>query len=197
MSYALVALAGVIALLFVAWTLGFRAGDSSARDEALRRELAVPGPATDPTASPPSARQSDAPRQPPRQPDAAGGGRSATSGAAAALGPTGALSADPRQGQTNYLRLATLPQDDAVNALAFLHERGFAAFAVIDPRTRGGNNPPRYALYSAAGFPSDGFRASEAERARVRSEALRLGQAWRASGGVSNFADSVWERFDR
>jgi len=196
-SYALVALAGAIALVLVAWTLGFRSGESSARDEALRRELAVQGPASDPTASQPAARQSDAPRQPLRQPDAAGGTRPATGAAAAALGPTGALPADPRQAQTNYLRLATLPQDDAVNALVFLHERGFAAFAVIDPRTRGGNNPPRYALYAAAGFPSDGFRASEAERARVRSEALRLGQSWRAAGGVSNFADSVWERFDR
>ncbi len=179
-----------------AWTIGFRSGESSARDEALRRELAIQGPATDPSLTPPTQRQADTPRQQPRQPEPPQGLRPATGGAAAALAPTGAIS-DPRQPQTNYLRLATLPQDDAVNAIAFLNDRGFQAFAVIDPRTRSGNNPPRYALYAAAGFPSDGFRASEAARAQVRSEALRLGQAWRAAGGASNFADAGWERSDR
>lgn len=197
MSYALVALAAAIALMVGAWTLGFRSGESSAREEVLRRELAVQGPPTDPTMSTPSPRQSDDGRQQPRQPDMATGQRPAAGGAVYVLGPSGTLPADPRQPQTNYLRLATLPQDDAVNALRFLNEQGFAAFAVIDPRSRAGKNPPRYALYAAAGFPSEGFRASEAERARVRSEALRLGQSWRAAGGVSNFADSVWERYDR
>ncbi len=197
MSYALVALATVIAFVLGAWTLGFRSGESSARDEALRRELATQGPATDPTLTPPAPRQADSSRQQTRQPEPTTGRRQPAGGAAIALGPSGALSADPRQPQTNYLRLATLPQDDAVNAIAFLNDRDFQAFAVIDPRTRSGNNPPRYAVYAAAGFPSDGFRASEAERARVRSEALRLGQVWRAAGGASNFADAGWERSDR
>ncbi|MCW5775713.1 MAG: hypothetical protein KIS87_04625 [Phycisphaeraceae bacterium] len=196
-SYALVALAAVLGLIIGAWTIGFRSGESSARDEALRRELAIQGPATDPTLSPTTQRQTDTPRQQPRQSDTPTTQRQTPGGAAAVLGPTGVSSSDPRQPQTNYLRLATLPQDDAVSAIAFLNDRGFQAFAVIDPRTRSGNNPPRYALYAAAGFPSDGFRASEAERARLRSEALRLGQAWRAAGGVSNFADAGWERADR
>lgn len=111
----------------------------------------------------------------------------------------GLRAGDPRIPGTNYLELATLPRDQAEDALNFLAGRGVRAIGVpVDSRGQAGNNPSRYTLISLGlAVPSGQYSSTTAERRDHERLVAAIGADWmRDRRGGSNFSQTLWRRYD-
>lgn len=108
---------------------------------------------------------------------------------------------DPRREGVNYLELVTLPRDQAIASVRYLSENGQEAIAVpvseLDPGRRRSNTSDSFRVIALGlAVPGDRFRSSTDARKRFEDRLRRLGKAWADEGGVSDFSDPLWRRFD-
>jgi hypothetical protein len=111
----------------------------------------------------------------------------------------GTRSVDPRSPGVNYLELATLPADQALDALEFLGSKGVRAVGVpVDSGGRNANNPDRYRLVSLGlAVPSGQFRTTQSERRDHERLVATIGAEWkRERRGGSDFSQTLWSRHD-
>jgi hypothetical protein len=128
-----------------------------------------------------------------------GGQQAAPAGTAWVLTPGGVRSADPRTPNSNYLALATLPPEQAQDALDFLAAKGLRAIAVpVDSGTRTANNPARYTLISLGlAVPSGQFSSTLQQRREHEALVRTLGTEWRRERrGGSDFSQTQWIRYN-
>ncbi len=200
-----------LVLIVGAWAAGYQLGQreatkqlaASVRDESI----VVPPRAVGESEAPPG-EQGEAPAG-----SAGGSGVGARTERAAETPPTrspplpanwvlladGLRAGDPRVPGTNYLELATLPREQAEDALNFLAARGVRAIGVpVDSRGRAGNNPSRYTLISLGlAVPSGQYSSTTAERRDHERLVASIGADWmRDRRGGSNFSQTLWRRYD-
>lgn len=116
------------------------------------------------------------------------------------LTATGVSSVDPRIVGSNYLELATLPEEQARQAVRYLASVGMEAIAVpasgVDRRAGGPNTSDRHRVIALGlAVPGDRYSSSAAERERFERRIARIGKAWAEQGGASDFSDPLWRRF--
>lgn len=212
------AVAVALALIVGAWAAGYRVGFGAGKAEMTRLVSDEPvvtpprslgtnqgtpggsqpqannpagsnpsgsGPGTAPQTKPPTQTPPNASTQPP------------PSGAWVLLAD-GLKAADPRIPDTNYLELATLPPDQAQDALAFLGSKGVRAVGVpVDSGGRDANNPTRYTLYSLGlAVPSGQYRTTTTERREHQQLVASIGSQWmRERQGGSDFSQTLWRKY--
>jgi len=113
---------------------------------------------------------------------------------------SGRLGPDPRRDGVNYLELVTLPREKAIEAVRYLSVGGEEAIAVpasgLDPAGRGSNTSDSFRVIALGlAVPGDNYRSSADARRRFENRLGRLGKAWAAEGGASDFSDPLWRRF--
>ncbi len=115
----------------------------------------------------------------------------------------GYTEADPRVSGNNYLQLATLPTEQAADAVLFMNENGISIIGVpvVDSSVRAGNNPSRYTLYSIGLAVPGGsqFGAMESQRNEHKRAIANLGERWqRERRGGSDFGESKtqWVKYN-
>lgn len=179
----------VVALTFF-YAVGYRLGAAAERDrwrdEAARdaREALVDDPLVRGSENP--GQSSPVPRPVP--------GRSG-----AVITKDGVVADDPRIKGNNYLELATLPREQAEQAVRYLAQQDLDAIAVpadgVDRGGRGRNtSDPHRVVAIELAVPSERFSALRRERERLESRVRQVGKAWAASGGASDFSDPLWRR---
>lgn len=100
----------------------------------------------------------------------------------------------------NYLELCTLTYRDAVQAVEFLGANGLKAGMApaqkgVDPAKAAANNLP-HVIFLADGVPSDRFRATEGERARLSARVEQVGRKFQKDlRGASDFSRPMWRLF--
>jgi hypothetical protein len=202
-------IAVALVLIVGAWAAGYKLGQREATQQlaaSVRYESVVVPPravgssteqAPDRTVEANPQRPTAEPtRQAPAQQPAA---RPSPLPANWALLADGLRAADPRVPGTNYLELATLPADQAADALNFLAGRGVRAIGVpVDSGARAGNNPSRYTLYSLGlAVPSGQYSSTTSERRDHERLVASIGADWmRDRRGGSNFSQTLWRRYD-
>ena len=201
-------IAVALALVVVAWVAGYRIGFGAGkaeltplvRDEAIVSPPREAGPGRAPAdreISPATPTQSPrASAQPPNQPQT---DRPGALPANWVLHAEGVRAADPRVPGSNYLELATLPTDQASDAIAYLASRGVRAIG--EPVDSGGgsaNNPARYTLYSLGlAVPSGQYSSTGPERRDHERLIASIGADWmRDRRGGSNFSQTLWRKYD-
>lgn len=107
---------------------------------------------------------------------------------------------DPRRAGVNYLELVSLPREKAIEAVRYLSENGEEAIAVpldeLDPGRRRSNTSDAFRVIAIGlAVPGDQYSASADARRRFEQRLARLGKAWTAEGGASDFSDPLWRRF--
>ena len=191
-----IALALILSLCVVVWVVSWKMS-AAAKDREWQDsvgggdKLVQPGlaaGASQPTVREPVANQQSVVEQPTEQPVPP----PSTPPPSAEQAP-----GDPRQPGVNYLALATLPRNDARQAVAFLAEHGVEAIAVpVDPSSSGANNGGRYRVYSLLGIASKDYSRKRAERERHEAEIRRLGRLWQDQyHGSSDFSRTQWEKY--
>lgn len=210
------AVAVALACIVVAWVAGYRIGHGAGKAEmtALLPDDPVVNPprqinpgGTGNQAGTPSGGQSGTPAGAQTRPTNPSGNQTApqqTQPPAVlpqnwALLADGLRAADPRVPGTNYLELATLPEEQALDALAFLASRGVRAIgSPVDSGGRSGNNPSRYTLYSLGlAVPSGQYSSTASERRDHERLVASIGADWmRDRRGGSNFSQTLWRRYD-
>ncbi len=206
------AVAVTMLLLVAAWTaghyVGVRAGKAEA-DRIVGSEPVVP-PLANRTEPQPQSQRTPNPAQsaPPNpgqarpQPGAAPGRTPSAApdpGSPWVLTAGGQRAADPRTPGSNYLALATLPEDQALDAMDFLAGKGLRAVAVpVDSGPRGANNPARYTLISLGlAVPSGQFSSSTQQRNEHKRLVATLGAEWRRERrGGSDFSQTQWSLYN-
>ena len=110
---------------------------------------------------------------------------------------------DPRVSGHNYLQLATLPAEQAADAVIYMNQHGLPIIGVpvVDSGVRAGNNPSRYTLYSIGLAVPGGaeFRAMSSERNEHVRAIAQLGAQWqRERRGGSDFGESKtqWVKYN-
>lgn len=199
-------IAVALALIVVAWVAGYRIGHDAGKAEMSAllpddpvvnppRQLGNSGNATQPNAGTPVADPGPKTEQEPvTQPI-----RPAPLPANWAMLADGLRTADPRVPGNNYLELATLPAEQASDALAYLASRGVRAIgSPVDSGARGDNNPSRYTLYSLGlAVPSGQYSTTATERRDHQALVASIGADWmRDRRGGSNFSQTLWRRYD-
>jgi len=116
------------------------------------------------------------------------------------LTATGPAGNDPRIEGNNYLELATLPRDQAEQAVRYLAGRGIEAIAVprggVDRRRNRSNTTGPYRVVAIdLAVPSDRYSALRREREGLERRVKRAGKAWAEAGGASDFSDPLWRRY--
>jgi hypothetical protein len=205
-------LAVALALLLVvaAWAAGHHFGrkaglaqfEQIVGDEPVAPPVRNPaetpaGPGT--TTLPATADQPPAQSRPTQQPPPTVADRPPPSGGPWVLIAGGTRAADPRNPGSNYLELATLPADQAADAIAFLGVKGVRAIAVpVDSGSGAANNPSRYTLVSLGlAVPSGQFRSMGDERRAHERQVAGIGAEWsRERRGGSDFSQTLWRRYD-
>lgn len=198
----LLAVAGVVGLMFIIWSLAWRRGYTYADAKAVR-ELGNPA-VQDPLKQPAIRVNPDLlgrdqgraeaakPASKPAPAPSAGGS------AGAGTQPTPpAPGTDPRQAGVNYLTLASqLDKETATAAAAFLTQNGCPAFAIaVDRSGRAVKNGSQFAVYAARGFAGDEFRAKKAEREALEEQVRRLGKVWQKEHrGGTDFSQTFWQK---
>ncbi len=121
----------------------------------------------------------------------------------AVMSAQGYLELDPRVSGNNYLQLATLPAEQAADAVLYMNDHGISIIGVpvVDSGVRAGNNPSRYTLYSLGLAVPGGaqFRAMESQRNEHKRMIARLGGQWqRERRGGSDFGESKtqWVKYN-
>ncbi len=145
---------------------------------------------TRPTGTPPAG----GPGRPP-----AAGSIPAPAGSPWVLALDGIRAVDPRTPGSNYLALATLPPDQALDAITFLDGKGLRAIGVpVDSAGRSANNPTRYTLISLGlEVPSGEYSSSAAKRTAHETLVRTLGGEWRRTHrGGSDFSQTQWIRYN-
>ncbi|MBL4592175.1 MAG: hypothetical protein JKY96_09485, partial [Phycisphaerales bacterium] len=202
-SMVYLAVAVVLGLGVLIWTVGYRSGVSAgkAQMESLVKADPVvrpvdpntnnggaaaqpaPNSATPPLDSPLGT--DPLPIQPGINPDAPG---------MAIMTASGFIDGDPRETATNYLELATLTKDEADSAIGYMNSHGVPVIGIprLDSRRSDANNPSRYTLYSlGVAAPGDQFRTMTRERDEHQWLIASLGKQWqREFRGGSDFAVS-------
>lgn len=182
-GYLFIAGAGVLAAMFLAYSIGFQSGKKR-QDRLEAHRLAVQtarrtdSPTRDPLLEPvvkvnpylaPTTKHADAD---PASTPALRAGRGATSG-------------DPRVPGLNYFVVAYYPEGLAGRAAAFLRAHGVDA-AVVSADT----SPGKFYVISLTGFPAS--QVGSPAYAEHRSALMRLGRLWkRENGGPDDFS-SIW-----
>lgn len=206
------AIAIALVLIVGAWAAGYQIGQREATEQlaaSVRDESVVVPPrsmgdpqgsestpnsnSTQPTTSPVVS------SEPQTQPKQAAPVRQAPLPANWVLLADGLRAGDPRIPGTNYLELATLPREQAEDALNFLAGRGVRAIGVpVDSRGRDGNNPSRYTLISLGlAVPSGQYSSTTSERRDHERLVASIGADWmRDRRGGSNFSQTLWRRYD-
>lgn len=103
----------------------------------------------------------------------------------------GYLADDPRATGNNYLALAMLPEDQAIDAVMFLASNGVRSIGVpIDRRGW-------YQIISIeVAVPSGQYRAMQEQRVTHQRRVAEIGDRWvRERKGGSDFSQTNWERF--
>jgi hypothetical protein len=171
---------------------------------------ANPSPRPDANASPSRAGSS---AQPPRAqpPRTAGPALPGTIPEGGIITSKGVLLGDPREAELNYLSLASLGEEDAIAAVAFLSANGVESIAVptgqtverrrdgVDRDAQGGNNqgPVRvYQLFALPGITREEFSQKRTARTNLEAAVARVGATWqRDHRGASNFARTQWVKY--
>ncbi|MCC5821958.1 MAG: hypothetical protein LAT64_01570 [Phycisphaerales bacterium] len=204
MTRVYMAVAVVLLLVVAAWATGYRLGYGAGKEEMGRVVGSEP-------VVPPTRTAGDSPSDPARS-QATASDRT-TQGATTqprtqpprtptgnwVLLPDGQRGVDPRTPGSNYLELATLPADQAQDALAFLASRGTRAIGVPVDSARGdANNPARYTLFSMGlAVPSGQFSSTTDERREHQRRMAAIGADWRRERrGGSDFSQTLWRRYD-
>ena len=201
MTRVYMAVAVVLILVVGAWAAGYRLGYGAGKDEMGRvvgAEPIVP-PVRTPAETDPGVGATGLPT-----PATGGSARPSaqtprTPAGAWVLLPEGQRGVDPRTPGSNYLELATLPADQAADALGFLASRGVRAIGVpVDSGTRDANNPARYTLVSLGlAVPSGQFRSMGEQRREHERRVEAIGADWkRERRGGSDFSQTLWRRYD-
>ncbi len=214
MFYTLIAIA--LVLIVGAWAGGYQIGKRDGKDEMSRF---VPD---QPVVSPAGAGEVSQPvRQPDTQATTAGTNNPGTNTQSntatnqptqtpptntAARAPGAIMTAagyraqDPRAAEMNYLVLATLPTEQAADAIAFMDTNGVTIIGVpqLDSRASGANNPSRYTLYSLGlAIPGNRWSAMSSQRLEHQNLIASLGARWqRERRGGSDFSQTNWEKYE-
>lgn len=216
--YTMIAVA--LVLIVGAWAGGYRIGYTDGKDEMsqfVRTDQPVVSPQTDPSGTPPSSGRDgsgtseQATSNPATQPGDQTGSQTGSqqgnqrtvaesSAAGAIMTPTGFRQDDPRTPGMNYLMLATLPTEQAADAISFLRANGVTAIGVpqLDSGRGSANNPSRYALYSLGlAIPGNRWSAMSNQRAEHQQLLANLGKRWqRERQGGSDFSQPLWEKYE-
>ncbi|MEM9373375.1 MAG: hypothetical protein AAGA55_07005 [Planctomycetota bacterium] len=197
-----------LVLIVGAWAAGYRLGQREATRQlaASVRDESVVVPPRGAGVQEPEEQQIEAPAGGPadagaseRSPPLASEARPAALPADWVLLADRLRAGDPRIPGTNYLELATLPREQAEDALNFLAGRGVRAIGVpVDSRARADNNPSRYTLYSLGlAVPSGQYSSTTSERRDHERLVAAIGADWmRDRRGGSNFSQTLWRRYD-
>jgi len=208
--YTLIALA--LVLIVGAWAGGYQIGKRDGKDEMSRfvpdqpvvrpiaSETGGSQPTTQPqaqprqtntgsTTQPPAGNSSGA--QPQNQPQAR---------ASEIMTANGYRAQDPRTSGMNYLVLATLPTEQAADAISFMNSNGLTIIGVpqLDSRGSSANNPSRYTLYSLGlAIPGNRWSAMSNQRLEHQRMVANLGAQWqRERRGGSDFSQTNWEKYE-
>lgn len=118
----------------------------------------------------------------------------------AILTASGYRTRDPRTAGMNYLVLATLPMDQAADAIGFMNSNGLSIIGVpqLDSRRSGANNPSRYTLYSLGlAIPGNQWSSMSNQRLEHQQMIANLGAKWqRERRGGSDFSQTNWEKYE-
>lgn len=114
--------------------------------------------------------------------------------------PNGFRTDDPRSPGMNYLALATLPTEQAADAIRFMSANGVTVIGVpvLDSRGNSANNPSRYSLYSLGlAIPGNRWSAMSNQRLEHQQMIANLGARWqRERRGGSDFSQTNWEKYE-
>lgn len=194
--YLLIALAAVVMVLV--WAFAYKTGVSDGKREmetliSDKPLVLPPNEVVDQGSSGSAVDDSDV-GEPPRVP---------ARPAQAVMTAQGYTEADPRVSGNNYLQLATLPTEQAADAVLFMNDNGMPIIGVpvVDSSVRAGNNPSRYTLYSIGLAVPGGsqFGAMESQRIEHKRAIARLGERWqRERRGGSDFGESKtqWVKYN-
>jgi hypothetical protein len=100
----------------------------------------------------------------------------------------------------NYLALATLPTEQASDAINFMRLNGVTVIGVpvLDSGSNRANNPSRYSLYSLGlAIPGNQWSAMSNQRLEHQQMIRTLGARWQQERrGGSDFSQTNWEKYD-
>lgn len=118
----------------------------------------------------------------------------------AVMTASGFVNADPREPGMNYLVLATLPADQARDAVEFMASNGVQVMGApqLDSGRDSANNPSRYTLYSLGlAIPGNRWSSMSLQRTEHQRSVARLGARWqREHRGGSDFSQTNWEKYE-
>lgn len=206
------AIAGALVLILIAWAGGYKIGFDDGKDSMSQyvgdQPIINPLPAVAATQGQSQVQPANQPRsqtpgqsqvQNPSQTPAPAPSASARPGTAI-MTPAGFVSRDPRQAGLNYLVLATLPTEQAADAISFLQANGQSVIGVpeLDKRGKSANNPSRYTLYSLGlAIPGNQWSSMSTQRRDHQQKIASLGARWqREHRGGSDFSQTNWEKYE-
>ncbi len=218
--YTLIAVA--LVLIVGAWAGGYQIGQRDGKDEMSR--FMTDQPVVSPSGA--DGRANELTNEPQTQPRAQGNAAGTTSpqqqtgttgpaatqqprsqpatgatrSAGAIMTPSGYLTQDPRTAGMNYLVLATLPTEQASDAIGFMETNGLTIIGVpqLDSGGTSANNPSRYTLYSLGlAIPGNQWSAMSSQRRDHQQMIADLGAKWqRERRGGSDFSQTNWEKYE-
>lgn len=205
--YTLVAIA--LVLVVGAWAGGYQIGYGDGKDEMV--QFLPDQPVVSPQGKQPTTSQqpintpNDSTNQPINRPEPSTQGTPESTpapaqSASAIMTPNGFRQDDPRTVGMNYLALATLPTEQATDAINFMSLNGVTVIGVpvLDSRGNSANNPSRYSLYSLGlAIPGNRWSAMSNQRLEHQQMIATLGARWQLERrGGSDFSRTNWEKFD-
>lgn len=205
--YTLVAIA--LVLVVGAWAGGYQIGYGDGKDEMVQflpdQPVVSPQGNQPTTSQQPISTPNDSTNQPINRPEPSTQGTPESTpapaqSASAIMTPNGFRQDDPRTVGMNYLALATLPTEQATDAINFMSLNGVTVIGVpvLDSRGNSANNPSRYSLYSLGlAIPGNRWSAMSNQRLEHQQMIATLGARWQLERrGGSDFSRTNWEKFD-
>jgi len=211
--YTMIAVA--LVLIVGAWAGGYRIGYGDGKDEMsqfVRDQPVVSPQSNNSSANPASGANisnqgtsgdstpTTQPKLDPEPEEPTTGQPSQTHLASDIMSPAGYRSEDPRTIGMNYLVLATLPTEQATDAIGYMNDNGVTIIGVPQLDSRGGsaNNPSRYKLYSLGlAIPGNRWSAMSNQRLEHQNQIATLGARWqRERRGGSDFSQTNWEKYE-
>lgn len=202
----------VLVIVLAVWMLGVRWGRNDAERDLANSGIALPSTApVDPLANSDTASRTGTSGKtvaPPPPIERAQPESTITGPNGVAIDPNGKilsargpLASDPRQKGTNYLHIASLPKEDAQNALAYLAQNKIDAIAIpmeVDSGAQAAKNKPWFQVVVLVGITSDEYRNRDKPGRAKQAEATirKLGAAWKNDKrGPSDFGKILWVRY--